>query len=56
MKLNIAVIDDVEHDLEVAVNMVQRYFRHYDNFSASVSGFDNGESFFTAHKEMSFQK
>ena len=55
MKLNIAVIDDVEHDLEAAVNMVQRYFRHYDNFSASVSGFDNGESFFTAHKEMAFQ-
>ena len=49
MKLNIAVIDDIPHDIETAADMVKMYFEQNNFFSVNISGFENADSFFKAY-------
>ena len=55
MKLNIAVIDDIPHDIETAADMVKMYFEQNNFFSVNISGFENADSFFKAYTKNFFQ-
>ena len=46
MELKIAVIDDMQKDIDNVISMTERFFRNKKNITAEVCSYSNGKSFF----------